>query len=478
MKFKQSILISGVVLLGISPAYAAMTLTPGIYVLEELTAEPEPVTVTSVGTDEQDAANFRKSQQETFNLEVYELQPGFYRFVREEAAKTDQAVLNAEADGLSLTRIVTDSGAEGVAFRGTGSYPGATTISFGIINEFPEVPLNTDGSLNVERAAGEIGYKFFTGRNYFLVDGVVGVFENISIGDHGNNNTGVVRTQGGGRTFMKDTWIFNVYDGIFFADQSEGYFVNCIFNQSFQPWSGLSDAQADGYFTDEWNSFVEPNGLQDQPFVDGLQSLGVDITEEAYPQVAGTVLRNDAAWAYNITLFQNRGNPDLQSVYLKNCTLVKHILRDTNATWRHLTGTGLGATVLVEDCMILNLDTSPNSQIRFETVAGGDSPFVGNMYNTKFWNYAANDANVQGWDTGWYQESIDVNPGGLDIGDVSELFRLDGRKLTTFVPGSVELTMASDGGQVGYRLPATAPAGPLPVVTGSTPVKVAEWMVY
>ena len=49
--------------------------------------------------------------------------------------------------------------------------------------------------------------------------------------------------------------------------------------------------------------------------------------------------------------------------------------------------------------------------------------------------------------------------------------------LENFKSGAIELTMATDGGQVGYRLPDTAPAGPLPVTTGEV-VSVADWSLY
>ena len=460
---------------GVTANHASMTLNPGIYAPEDLTADPEPVTVTSVGTDDLDEDTFRLPTQETFSLEVYELRPGLYRFVNNPESKTDPAALNAEAGGVNLNSITADSGADGVLIRGLGSYPGEIAISFGVINVFPEAPLLSDGNLDVERAAGEIGYQFYTGQNYFDINGAIGVFENISIGDHGNNNTGVIRTRGGGRTFMTDVWVYNVYDGIFFNDTADGYFTNCIFHQSYQPWSHIDDAMADGYFTEEWDTFVMPDGLGDTPFAEGMQSLGVNITEEQYPQIRGVVLRNDATWAYNITLIQNRYDPDFQNVYMKNCTLVKHVIRDTNLTWQHLTGSGAGVYALLEDCMILNLDTSSNTQIRFST----DGPdFVGTIYNTKFWNYAGNDANVQGMDPNWFLFDVDINtPGGLDIGDVSELYRLDGRKLATFKPDSVELTMASDGGQIGYRLPANAPSGLLPVTDGEA-VSVSDWPIF
>ncbi len=462
--------------LGITPGFAATTLTPGIYALEDLTADPEPVTVNSVGTDDMDSDTFQIPTQETFNLEVYELTPGFYRFVNDPTAKTNPAALNSEVGGLNLSALTTDTGADGVLFRGLGSYPGETAISFGVINVFPDAPLLPDGNLDVERAAGEIGYQFYTGQNYFDINGTIGVFENVSIGDHGNNNTGIIRTQNGGRTFMTDVWIYNVYDGIFFNDTADGYFFNCIFHQSYQPWIHIDDAMADGYFTEEWNTFVMPDGLQGSSFADGLQSLGVDITEEQYPQIQGVVLRNDATWSYNITLIQTRYDPDFQNVYMKNCTLVKHIVQHTNLTWSHISGNGAGVYALLEDCMILNLDTSPNTQIRFGT-DGVD--FAGNMFNIKFWNYGGNDANVMGMDPNWLIFDVDMEtPGGLDISDVSELIRLDGRKLTTFKPGSVELTMASDGGPIGYRLPATAPDGPLPVIDESATVDVDFWMVY
>ncbi|HOJ61825.1 MAG TPA: hypothetical protein PK878_16190 [bacterium] len=461
------------------PVPAAVPLAPGIYAAEDLTAPPEPVTLASVGTDPYDAATFQQSTPETFNLEVYELSPGVYNFVTNPAGKTDTAARHSDIGGINISSLVADSGADGVLFRGTGRYPGETAIRFGLISEYPPVPTTADGSLDVERAAGEIGYQFYTGRRYFNVDGVVAAFENLSIGDHANNNTGVVHTFGGGVTFMRDVWIFNVYDGVFFDDAGEGYFVNCIFHQTYQPWNLIDDALADLYFTDEWNTLVTPEGLSGTLYADGT-----GISEEAYPQVQGVILGNQTASGYNINLFETEGaNP--QKVYLKNCTLVKHQIRDSNRLWRHNTDVGEGAYVLIEDSMILCVDLSPNAQIRIDT---DDPDFYGSIYHTKFWNYASGNAQVTGitamnWnidpaDAGLLQDAqVDIaTPGGLDIPDVHLLFRLDGRNLTTFMPGAVELTLASDGGPVGYRLPATAPAGPLPVTTGGTPVE--EWAIY
>lgn len=462
-------------LLTTPPCFAAMTLAPGILSAEDLTADPEPVTQISVGTDEYDEATFGKELEETFNLEVYELTPGLYQFVNDPAAKDDQVALNSDIAGFDINSIIADSGADGILMRGMGRYPGETAISFGLINVYPDVPRTADGEMDIERAAGELGYQFFTGQRYFVINGAIAVFENMSIGDHGNNNTGVIQTRGGGKLFMNDVWIYNVYDGLFFREAADGYLVNCILHQTYQPWSSLDDANADLYFTDDWFAFITPDELGGTPFAEGMNLLGVDVTEEKYPEVAGVILRNDATWGSNITLVQTRSDPDPQYIYMKNCTLVKHLIYGTNRLWRHNTGSGLGVAALFEDCMILSLDTTTNNQIRLDT---DELDFLGNVLNSKFWNYASDDANVTGM-TNWMQIDVDTTtPGGLDISDVSELFRLDARKLTTFKPGSIELTLASDGGPVGYRLPATAPDGPLTVTEWIEPVGVHLWMLH
>lgn len=472
-------LLIAVVLL-IPSGFAAVTLNPGVYAAEDLTADPEPVTLVSVGTDSFDDATYRQQTEETFNLEVYELNPGLYRFVNDPLAKTDIAALNADINGINISNLVADSGAEGVLIRGMGSYPGATAISFGLINVYPELPVDANGDIDFERAAGEIGYQFYAGRRYFNVDGVIAAFENISIGDHANNNVGVIHTFAEGRTFLNDVWIYNVYDGIFFDDAGDGYFVNCVFHQTYQPWNLIDDALAAGYFTDEWNQLVQPDGLGGTLYADAL-----GLSEDDYPQIAGITLGNNTANGFNINLIETEeANP--QNVYFKNCTLIKHQIRDSNRLWRHNTGGGIGAYVLMEDCMILSVDLSPNGQIRLDT---DDPDFFGGMYNTKCWNYASENAqltgvNFQFWnidpsDPGLLDDAkVDLaTPGGLRIDDVSQLFRVDGRVLTTFFEDAVELTLAIDGGQVGYRLPANAPAGPLPVTTGEQP-GVNDWSVY
>ena len=464
---------------GIHCVSAATTLTPGIYAAEDFTADPEPVTLTSVGTDDFDEATYRQPTEETWNLEVYELSPGLYRVVNDPAAKTDEAALHADVGGVNISNLIADSGADGILIRGTGQYPGETAISFGLINVYPDAPLLADGTVDFDAAAVEIGYQFYTGRRYFNVDGVIAAFENVSIGDHANNNVGVVHTFGGGRTFMNDVWIYNVYDGVFFDDAAEGYFVNCIFHQTNQPWNDFADAQAAGYWTDEWNALVQPDGMAGTLYADGL-GFGVD----EYPQLAGVMLSNNTANGWNINLIETEG-ADPQMVYMKNCTLVRHQIRDSNRLWRHNTGGGAGAFVLIEDCMILNVDAAFSS-IRIDAVA---ADIFGSMFNTKFWNYATETAQVDGisamnWnidpgDAGLLEAAnVDIaTPGGLDVADVSSLFRLDGRNLTTFMNGAVELTLAGDGGQVGYRLPTTAPEGPLPVTTGE-PVSVRDWSIF
>jgi len=147
----------------------------------------------------------------------------------------------------------------------------------------------------------------------------------------------------------------------------------------------------------------------------------------------------------------------------------------------------MGAFVLIEDCMILSVDISPNDQIRLDT---DDPDFYGNIYNTKFWNYSSGNANLNGitlatWnidprDAASLEDAqVDVQtPGGLDVSDISSLFRLDGRLLSTFVEGAVEQTLASDGGPVGYRLLSSAPSGPLPVTRGGVIPSVWDWSLY
>ncbi|RJP30604.1 MAG: hypothetical protein C4527_09195 [Candidatus Omnitrophota bacterium] len=458
---------------------AAMTLSPGIYAAEDLTADAESVTLTSYGTDDFDEATYRKATNETFNLEVYELSPGLYRFVSNPAAKTDPAAMNGDIGAVNISNLVADSGADGVLIRGMGRYPGETAISFGLINVYPEVPKGADGSVDFDKAAVEIGYQFYTGRRYFNVDGVIAAFENVAIGDHANNNVGVVHTYAGGRTFMKDVWIYNVYDGIFFDDAADGYFVNCILHQTYQPWNDFALAQADGYWTDEWNALVQPDGMGGTAYADGL---GFSVSE--YPQLAGVTLGNNVANGWNINLIETEG-ADPQNVYMKNCTLVKHQIRDSNRLWRHNAGGGAGAFVLIEDCMILSVDSAINV-IRIDV---DDPDIFGSMFNTKFWNYATENAQVTGVTSmNWNvdpanQGSLDsakvdiATPGGLNVADVSTLFRVDGRNLTNFMSGAVELTLASDGGQVGYRLPATAPVGPLPVTSGES-APIAVWELY
>lgn len=463
----------------VEAGWGAETLSPGIYVPDDLIAEPESVTLTSVGTDEFDEATFKQPLEETFNLEVYELSPGVYQFVNDPAAKTDQAALYSDIDAVNLSAVVADSGADGVLFRGTGSYPGETAITFGLINEYPELPVDANGNIDYEATAAEVGYKLYTGRRYFNVDGVIAAFENLSIGDHANNNTGIVHTFGGGRTFMNDVWIYNVYDGIFFDDAADAYFVNCILHQTYQPWNTLLDAQEAGYFTDDWNALVEIDGLSGTPYAEG-----VGLSEEDYSHLAGVIMGNDTANGFNINLIETEG-ADPQYLYFKNCTIIRHQIRDTNRLWRHNTG-GSAVLALIEDCMILCVDLDPNAQIRIDT---DDPDFFGYMNNSKFWNYASGDAQVSGITMEYWnfnpndQISLDDNsidlstPGGLNVTDASELFRVDGRKLTEFKEGAVELTLASDGGAVGYRLPETAPDGPLPVTTGEV-AAVSNWSLF
>lgn len=462
-------------------AFAAQSLTPGIYEAADLTAEPEEVTLISVGTDDFQEDTYRQEREETFSLEVYELAPGMYTFVNDPLAKEDPVFLKNDIGGFNLSNVIADSEADGVLIRGTGAYPGETAIGFGLLREYPELPTLDDGSIDLERAAGEVGYQLYTGRRYINVDGVIAAFENVSIGDHANNNVGVVHTFGGGRTFMNDVWIYNVYDGVFFDDAGDGYFNNCVFHQTYQAWNSMEDANAAGYFTEEWNALVQPEGLGGTPYAEG-----VAISEEDYPETIGVVLGNNTASGFNINLFETEG-ADPQNLYFKNCTLIKHQVRQSNRMWRHNTGGGAGVFVLIEDSMILSVDLSPNDQIRIDT---DDADFFGTIYNSKFWNYGSENANVSGitamnWnidpgdDILLGDANVDIaTPGGLSVSDVSTLFQVDGRALTTFLDGAIESTMAEDGGQIGYRLPASAPDGPLPVTDGTPPAAVEVWMVY
>ena len=482
MNAKYSLVVFTIIFgLNVTGAHAAVTLSPGAYSAEDLTADPEPVTLSSVGTDDMDDATFRQAAEETFNLEVYELTPGLYQFVNNSLAKTDVAARNSDINAISISSLVGDSGADGILIRGMGTYPGATAISFGLLNEYPELPVGADGAIDYEQAAAEIGYQMYTGRRCFNVDGVIAAFENISIGDHANNNIGVVHTAGGGRTFMNDVWIYNVYDGIFFDDMGDGYFVNCVFHQTYMPWNSIDEAYEAGYFTDDWNALVQPDGMGGTAYADG-----VILSEDDYPQFAGVVLGNNTANGWNINLIETEG-ADPQNVYLKNCTLIKHQLRDSSRLWRHNTGGGMGAYVLVENCMILSVDLSPNAQINIDT---DDPDIFGSMFNTKFWNYGSETAQVTGisinnWNIDPSDDflledaNVDITtPGGLDLADMSDMFRLDGRVLTTFMEGAVELTLAGDGGPVGYRLPDTAPAGPLPVTRGEVEPAIDDWSIF
>lgn len=467
----------------------AKTLAPGFVTVDDLDADTELVTVTWYGVDSIDADTFRKPIPEEAFLEVYELEPGIYRFINDPAGATDPVALNADTGQFNLSNAVADSGAEGVLFRGTGSYPGATAISFGLLRDYPELPRLADGSIDVEKAAGTVGYKFCLGQRRFGIDGVVAVFENVAVGDHASNNAGVFHTLAGGRLFCTDVWVYNVYDGVFWDDAGEGYFVNCIFHQTYQPWNLIDDAYAAGYFDEEvWLVEISPRRNEGVADFDAHMAdlIGLDMTQ--YPEVLGVQIGNDTAAGWNINLFETEG-ADPQLVYLKNCTLVRHQILHSNRLWRHNAGSGEGAYVVIEDCMILSVDESPTTNLRIDT---DDDDFFGFIYNTKAWNYASDSTSLDGMDYGNWNDwgffggdpgsheefNVDVEtPGGLEISDVQVLFRLDGRNLTTFKSGAIELTLATDGGQVGYRLPDTAPAGPLPVTTGEV-VPVSDWSLY
>ncbi len=462
---------------------AAKTLEPGFITVEDLDAEPEMVTVNAYGVDSIDPDTFRKPIPEEVLVEVYELQPGLYHFINDPAGASDPEILNMDTGEFYLSNTVGDSGADGIMFRGMGSYPGATSISFGLAREYPALPRLDDGSIDFEEAAATVGYKFFKGQRNFAID-VVGVFENVAVGDHASNNRGALHTLGGGRLFCTDVWVYNVYDGVFFDDIGEAYFVNCVLHQTYQPWNQLEEAQEAGYFTEDWDTWIAPR--RNEGVSEFADHLGLD--PDQYPQIRGIQIGNDTFAGWNINLIETEG-ADPQLFALKNCTLVRHQIRDSNRLWRHNAGSGVGAYVLIDDCMLLSVDLSPSTAIRIDT---DDDDFLGFIYNTKVWNYASDSATLEGmdygnWnDGGFYSQdpfsledyNIDLEtPGGLDVSDVSTMFRLDGRVLTTFTADAVELTMASDGGQIGYRLPDTAPAGPLPVTEG-TITPVADWSLH
>ena len=123
--------------------------------------------------------------------------------------------------------------------------------------------------------------------------------------------------------------------------------------------------------------------------------------------------------------------------------------------------------VLFTDSNIIGLD-GPDThggnpgEFRFRNIENGE--WFGEMLNTKWWNYATGDVNLNPdpglWVDGWVNffdwtfsdpsvtaAKVDlVTPGGLNISDAAELIPLDARKLTNFKSGAIELTLASDGG--------------------------------
>ena len=135
---------------------AAKTLEPGFITVDDLDAEPELVTVNSYGTDSIDPNTFRQAIPEEVLVEVYELQPGLYYFINDPAGETDPEMLNLDTGEFYLSNTVGDSGADGVMFRGMGSYPGATAISFGLPREYPALPRLDDGSIDIEEAGGTV----------------------------------------------------------------------------------------------------------------------------------------------------------------------------------------------------------------------------------------------------------------------------------------------------------------------------------
>ncbi len=464
------------------PAFGAETLSPGILAREDFDADPEDVDIITVGEDLED-------EDITFNLEVYELEPGEYRIVNDAAAKTDEAVLNG-AGRVRISSLVGDSGAEGVLLRGTGSYPGATVISFGLPREYPELPKDANGEVDVEAAAELTGpnapAQFYAGRGYLEIDGRVLVLENLSVGDHANNNTGVIQTDGATATWiMSDVWIFNVYDGIFWDHDDIAYsrFTNCIFYGTFQPWTSAAERDAAGYTHNgldpvgAWDLLV-PKRPMDTYGIDrgGLYDDMLDLPLDTHP---GVLTGNDIISASNTNLFTTEHGGRLL-LRMDHCTIVKHDTR-TNYLWRHDSGS---VEVLITNTNIIGLDgpdTVRRGEFRVRNVDNGE--WTAEMLNSKWWNYATGEVrlnpNPSQWPLGFqnFEDWTYADPavtdarvdllaeGGLDI-DIDEavdLIPLDARTLTTFIADSLELILADDDGVIGYKLPATAPPGPLTI---------------
>lgn len=487
MMCKRVLGITVVLSLASMPWLGATTLSPGIYASEDFTADPESVQVLSVN-------DMLEDETIDLNLEVYELESGLYRLVSDPAAKTDEAVLNS-GGAVYVSDLIGGSGADGILLRGNGAYPGAVSISFGLLRDYADLPLDADGYVDVEAAAQLTGpdspARFYAGRGYLEVDGVILVLENLSIGDHTNNNTGALQSDGDSPTLiMNDVWVHNVYDGVFWYNSgiATARFSNCIFYGTFQPWTNAADRDAAGYTyadanaSENWELIVPGRptdvwGVQSGDLFDDMHGL----PEGTHP---GVRVGNDTASGYNTNLFTTEN--DTLVLRMDHCTIVKHDTR-SSTTWRH---NGGFVEARFTNILHINLDASDTpggGAFRYRNVDSGE--WVANMFNSKFWNYSTGGVtlnptdwslgfeNFYDWDSGTDPNVDTFTEGGLDISDAAELIPLDGRKLATFKPGSIELTLASDGGQIGYRVPDTAPAGPLPVTTGEV-VPVGDWSLY
>ena len=469
------------------PAFGAETLSPGILAAEDFFAEPEDVDVITVVED-------LEEEDVTLFLEVYELEPGEYRIVDNSAAKDDLAALNG-AGRVRISSLVGDTGAEGLLLRGMGGYPGTTVISFGLPREYPELPKHPNGDVDVEAAAELTGpnapAQFYAGRGYFEIDGVALVLENLSVGDHANNNTGVIQTDGASATWiMNDVWIFNVYDGLFWDHDDTAFsrFTNCIFYGTFQPWTSAAERDADGYThggdgvnpAGAWNLLVpqRPEDTHGVP-AGGLYDDMMDLPFDTHP---GVVTANDTISGYNTNLFNTRHTGTLY-LRMDHCTIVKHDTRSLYF-WRHGSG---NVEALITNTNIIGLDgpdTAGGGNFRWRGIDNGE--WMAEMLNSKWWNYATRDVrlnpNPGQWPLGFqnFDEWTSTDPamvdlvaeGGLDIGEALDLIPLDADTLTTFIPDSLELILSEDDDVIGYIPPPTAPPGPLTIGGEDIPVPV------
>ena len=71
-------------------------------------------------------------------------------------------------------------------------------------------------------------------------------------------------------------------------------------------------------------TLVEIDGLSGTPYAEG-----VGLSEEDYSHLAGVIMGNDTANGFNINLIETEG-ADPQYLYFKNCTIIRHQIRDTN----------------------------------------------------------------------------------------------------------------------------------------------------